>query len=409
MTKKPFNINQVRNDFPILREQIHGKPLVYLDNAATTQKPQAVIDSISHFYAHSCANVHRSAYELSHRAMELFENARTAVQQLINAKYREEIVFTSGTTESINLIMQTYGVTNLKHNDEIIVSALEHHSDLVPWQMLCEQTGAKLRIIPISSDGEILLDEYQMMLNDRTKLVAIAYVSNVLGVINPLEAIIKLAKINGTPVLIDGAQAIAHFPIDVQKLDCDFFVFSAHKMYGPTGFGGLYGKKALLEKMPPYKFGGGMVKTVTFEKTIFADLPYKFEAGTPDVAGAVGLAAAINYLQSYDSQARQQHENQLLAYATDALRSLPYITILGDIPNKANIISFVMNNVHASDIATLLDQEGIAVRSGHHCAMPLLSKLNVTATVRASFAMYNQQPEIDSLIHGLEKIKRIFK
>lgn len=409
MTKKPFNINQVRNDFPILREQIHGKPLVYLDNAATTQKPQTVIDSISHFYTHSCANVHRSAYELSHRAMELFENARTAVQQLINAKHREEIIFTSGTTESINLIMQTYGVTNLKHNDEIIVSALEHHSDLVPWQMLCEQTGAKLRIIPISSEGEILLDEYQTMLNDRTKLVAIAYISNVLGVINPIEAIIKLARINGTPVLIDGAQAIAHFPIDVQKLDCDFFVFSAHKMYGPTGFGGLYGKKSLLENMPPYKFGGGMVKTVTFEKTIFADLPYKFEAGTPDVSGAVGLAAAINYLQSYDSQARQQHEHQLLTYATEALKSLPYITILGDVPNKANIISFVMNDVHASDIATLLDQEGIAVRSGHHCAMPLLSKLNITATVRASFAMYNYQPEIDSLIRGLEKVKRIFK
>lgn len=407
---KPFNPNNAKLDFPILQQQVHGKPLVYFDNAATTQKPQAVIEEINRFYSHDYANVHRAVHALSERATYAFENARKKIQQFIHAKETREIVFVRGTTEAINLVAQTYGLTNIKAGDEILISAMEHHANIVPWQMLCQQTGAILKVVPINDAGELLLEEYEKLLNPRTKIVAITHLSNSLGTINPVKQIIELAHKNGTPVLLDGAQAIAHEPIDVQALDCDFYAFSSHKMFGPTGIGVLYGKAKLLEAMPPYQGGGDMIARVTFEKTEYREIPHRFEAGTPHIVGVIGLGATINYLNQLDRTAIHAYEKQLLTYATEKLNNeIPNLRLIGTAKNKAAILSFVLEDVHAHDVGTILDSEGIAVRAGHHCTMPLMERFKVPATVRASLAFYNTQADIDALILGLKKVREIFK
>jgi cysteine desulfurase/selenocysteine lyase len=404
-----FNINKIRQDFPILHQQVHGKPLAYLDNAATAQKPIAVIDAINKYYSHDNSNVHRGIHTLSERATHAYENAREKVRQFINAKENREIIFVRGTTEAINLVAQSYGRSQLKTGDEIIISAMEHHSNIVPWQMLCQQTGAILRVIPINDAGELILEEYQKLLNPRSKILAITHMSNSLGTINPIQQMIKLAHANGTPVLIDGAQAIVHLDIDVQKLDCDFYAFSSHKLFGPTGIGVLYGKANLLENMPPYQGGGDMISQVSFQKTLYREIPYKFEAGTPHIAGVIGLGAAIDYLNKLDHISIHKYEQELLHYATERIKEIPNIRLIGTAKEKSAILSFVLNDVHAHDIGTILDHEGVAVRTGHHCTMPLMERFNVPATVRASLAFYNTQQDIDALIHGLHKVRELFK
>lgn len=403
-----LNINKIRADFPILQTQVHGKPLVYLDNAATTQKPQPVIDRITHFYTHEYANVHRGVHQLSQIASEAFEATRDIVKNFIHAKSRNEIIFTSGTTESINLVADSFGRSFIRENDEIIISAMEHHANIVPWQVLCQKTGAKLRIIPMDNQGVLKLDEYKKLLNSKTKLVSIVQISNVLGTVNPIKEIIEIAHAQNIPVLVDGAQAVAHQTVDVQELDCDFYVFSGHKLFGPTGTGILYGKQKWLEEMPPYQTGGNMIRTVSFEKTTYAELPEKFEAGTPNIAGIIGLGAAIQYLTQFNMQEIADYEYKLMAYAKNQLLKVPGVRLIGESKQQVGAISFVMDSAHPHDIGTILDQAGVAIRTGHHCAMPIMQFFDVPATARASFAFYNTVEEIDALIRALLDVHEMF-
>jgi cysteine desulfurase / selenocysteine lyase len=403
-----LDVERVRRDFPILKQKVRGKPLVYLDNAATSQKPQVVLDAIMRYYESTNANVHRGVHFLSEHATEEHELARKTVQQFVNASRTEEIVFVRGTTEAINLVAQTYGRAHIGAGDEVLITAMEHHSNIVPWQILCEQRGARLRVAPINDRGELLLDEFEKLLSPRTKMVGVAHVSNALGTINPIGEIVEIAHGKNVPVLVDGAQAVPHIKVDVQSLGCDFYAFSSHKMYGPMGIGVLYGNFALLEAMPPYQGGGDMIRSVTFEKTLYNQLPYKFEAGTPDVAGAIGLAAAIEYLGGLGIKNVAEYEHRLISYAEQELSELPGVRLIGTAKEKAGVVSFVLDGVHPHDVGTILDQEGIAVRTGHHCAQPLMQRFGVAATVRASFAVYNTEAEVDRLVEGLEKVREVF-
>jgi cysteine desulfurase / selenocysteine lyase len=404
----PFDVAKLREDFPVLKQLIHGKPLVYLDNAATAQKPQSVIDAIVKFYAVDCANIHRGVHELSQRSTKTYEQTRAKVKKFLNARHQHEIIFVRGTTEGINLVTQTWGRKNVKAGDEIIIAGLEHHSNIVPWQMLCEETGAMLRVIPIDEAGDLILDEYAKLLNPRTKMVAIGQVSNALGTINSARKIIEMAHSAGALTLVDGAQAVPHMKVDLQELDADFYAFSGHKLFGPTGIGVLYGKTDLLNAMPPYQGGGDMIRTVTFEKTTYNDLPYKFEAGTPDIAGGIGLGAAVDYVNHVGIENIGAYEHELLLYGTEAVSQISGLRIIGTAREKAAVISFVMEGIHPHDIGTVLDRMGIAVRTGHHCAQPVMDRYQIPATTRASFAFYNTTAEIDSLVAGLHKVKEIF-
>jgi cysteine desulfurase / selenocysteine lyase len=403
-----FDVDKIRADFPILKQKIHGKPLVYLDNGATSQKPQLVIDALNRYYTAENSNIHRGVHFLSEQATAAYEAARHKIKRFINARSEQEIIFVRGTTEAINLVAQSYGRTFLKPGDEIIVSAMEHHSNIVPWQMLCEQTGARLRVIPINHDGELVLDEYRRLLNEKTKLVSVTHVSNALGTIVPVKEMARLAHERQVPVLVDGAQAAPHLKVDVQELDCDFYAFSGHKLFGPTGVGILYGRSELLDAMPPYQGGGDMISLVTFEKTHYNVLPYKFEAGTPHIAGGIGLGAAIDYLEGLDWKQVAAHEHGLLTYATAALSDIEGLRIIGTAKAKASVVSFVFDHVHAHDVGTILDQEGVAVRAGHHCAMPVMQRFGVPATTRASFALYNTRQEIDILVRGIRRALEVF-
>jgi cysteine desulfurase/selenocysteine lyase len=403
-----FDVQRIRRDFPILNQRIHGKPLVYLDNAATTQKPQAVIDAMVRSYAEDNANIHRGVHLLSERATQAYELAREKVQHFMNAAQSREIIFVRGTTEGINLVAATYGRAHVGKDDEVLITEMEHHSNIVPWQLLCEEKGAHLKVLPITDEGELRMDLLDSMLTDRTKIVAVNHVSNSLGTINPIKTIVEKAHKRGIPVLVDGAQAVAHIPVDVQALDVDFYAMSGHKLFGPTGIGVLYGKAALLAAMPPYQSGGDMISAVTFKKTTFNVLPNKFEAGTPNIAGAVGLGAAIDYLKTLDFGAMSAYEDELLAYGTKALTSLPGIRLVGTARQKTSVLSFVMENVHPHDIGTILDQEGVAIRTGHHCTQPLMERMCVPATARASLALYNTKEEIDALVRALDKVREIF-
>jgi cysteine desulfurase/selenocysteine lyase len=403
-----FDVWRIREDFPILKQTIYGKPLVYLDNAATSQKPQIVIDTICRYYATENANVHRGIYALSEMATQAYEGVRETVRQFLTAADTREIIFVRGTTEAINLVAQSYGRTFLTAGDEIVISAMEHHSNIVPWQILCEQVGARLQVIPFNHNGELLLNEYARLLNERTKFVSVGHVSNALGTINPVTHIIEMAHRRGIPVLIDGAQAVPHLPVNVQKLDCDFYAFSGHKVCGPTGIGVLYGKADLLKRMPPYQSGGDMISVVTFEKTHYNTLPYKFEAGTPNIAGVIGLGAAINYVQAIGLDRIAAYETELLAYATAALEGIPGLRIIGTAQEKASVVSFVLDCAHPHDIGTILDREGVAIRAGHHCAMPVMQRFGVPATARASFAFYNTPAEIDALVRAIHIVRKVF-
>lgn len=404
---RSFDVEKVRADFPILSQTVNGHALAYFDNGATAQKPNVVIDAISQYYQTTNSNVHRGAHYLSDKATQEFEQARSCIQKFINAQYREEIIWTRGTTESINLVAQTWGKDNLKQDDEIIISTLEHHSNIVPWQLLCQQTGAQLKVIKIKQNAQLDFEHYKTLLNQKTKLVAIGHISNALGVINPIKAMIQLARQYSAIVLIDGAQAMPHKEVDVQELDCDFYAFSGHKMFGPMGIGVLYGKKELLNKMPPWQAGGEMIEKVSFEKTTFNQLPYKFEAGTPNVAGVIGLAAAAGYLNSFDRKKLLDYENFLLDYATSALTQIEGLEIIGYDCEKASVVSFNIKDCHSQDLGMMLDQQGIAVRTGHHCTMPLMDALQISGTVRASFSFYNTTEEIDRLCIAIEKAKSI--
>ncbi len=403
-----FPIDKIRADFPILDEKIRNKPLVYLDNAATCQKPKAVIDSISHLFEHDYANVHRGVHTLSVRSTDLYEGARKKVKQFINAQSEKEIIFVKGTTEAINLVAQTYGRSNIKAGDEILITAMEHHSNIVPWQMLCQQTGAVLKVAPINQQGELMVADFEKLISDKTRLVSVVHMSNALGTINPVKQLIDMAHANNIPVLLDGAQAIPHMSVDVQALDCDFYAFSGHKLYGPSGIGVLYGKQALLEAMPPYQGGGDMIRKVTFEETEYNGLPYKFEAGTPAIAEAIALGAAIDYLSAVGMDNIAAYEAELLAYATAAAEKIEGLRIIGQAADKGAILSFVLDKIHPHDIGTMLDSLGIAVRAGHHCAMPVMDFFQVPATARASFAMYNTVDEIDVLMDGIKSLIEVF-
>jgi cysteine desulfurase / selenocysteine lyase len=405
----PLDVAAIRRDFPILGRPVHGRPLVYLDNAATTQKPQTVIDRMVRFYREENANVHRGLHQLSQLATDAYEDARETVRRFINATQSREIVFTRGTTESINLMAQAYGGSHIGPNDEILISLLEHHSNIVPWQILCEQRGARLRVVPMDDTGELDLTAYEQMLSDRTRVVSMTHVSNALGTINAIQQIVAVAHERGIPVLVDGAQAVGHVPIDVQALGADFYAFSGHKMFGPTGIGVLYGRFPLLDSMAPYQSGGEMISEVTFDKTTYQAPPHRFEAGTPAIAQAVGLAAAIRYLDTLDLGAVARREHELLAYATAALSSIRGLRIVGTAREQAGILSFVVGGVHPHDVATVLDGEGIAVRAGHHCCQPLMARLGLPATVRASFAAYTTPEELDALVAALHKVIEIFK
>jgi cysteine desulfurase/selenocysteine lyase len=402
-----FDVKKVRADFSILRERIHGRPLVYLDNAATSQKPDAVIEAMVHYYRQSNANIHRGVHLLSQRATEEYEAARAAVQRFLHAAETREIVFVRGTTEGINLVAQTYGRQHVGAGDEVLVTAMEHHSNIVPWQILCEEKGAKLRVTPINDAGELMLDEFENLLGPRTKIVSVAHVSNALGSINPVKEIVCRSHERNIPVLVDGAQAVPHLPVDVQELGCDFYAFSGHKVYGPTGIGVLYGKAALLQEMPPYQGGGDMISSVTFEKTTYNTVPHKFEAGTPDIAGVIGLGAAIAYVDGLGLSAIDAHEHELLVYATDQIAAIPHVRLVGTAREKTGVLSFVMEGIHPHDIGTILDQEGIAVRTGHHCAQPVMDRFGIPATVRASFGLYNTREEIDALTGCIKKVREI--
>jgi cysteine desulfurase / selenocysteine lyase len=403
-----LDVSSIRRDFPILAQQVYGKPLVYLDNAATSQKPQSVIEAITRFYGSANANIHRGVHQLSERSTQAYEDARGKVQQFLGAAEPREIIFVRGATEGINLVAQSYGRRHVGAGDEIIISGLEHHSNIVPWQMLCEDKGAKLRVISINNRGELELEELDHLLNPRTKLVAVSHVSNALGTINPVRDIVQAAHRWNVPVLVDGAQAVPHLRVDVQRLGCDFYVFSGHKVFGPTGIGVLYGRAALLESMPPYQGGGDMIQSVTFEKTTYNVLPYKFEAGTPDIAGVVGLGAAIDYLNEIGIEAIAAHEHELLEYGTRALETIPGLRLIGTARNKAAVLSFLLEGVHPHDAGTILDREGIAVRTGHHCAQPVMDRFGIPATTRASLAFYNTKEDIDALVAGIYKVKEVF-
>jgi cysteine desulfurase / selenocysteine lyase len=396
------NLDALRAAFPILASEAYGKPLVYLDNAATTQKPRAVIEAIEHYYLHTNSNVHRGAHYLGDLATAALEDAREKVAAFLNAR-REEVIWTRGTTEGINLVAHSFGGSQLKAGDEVLISSLEHHANIVPWQQVCARTGATLRVIPLAADASLDLSNLDALINERTRIVAVVHVSNALGVINPVAEIIRRARAVGATVLLDAAQAVAHFPVDVQALDCDFLVFSGHKLFGPTGIGVLYGRQALLEAMPPYQTGGEMIETVTFEASTWNQLPYKFEAGTPHIAGAVGLGAAIDWLNAQDRQAFLAHEEDLRDYVTERARAFPGLRIIGDTPSKVATLSFLLDGAHPNDVGTLLDQQGVAVRTGHHCTMPLMNLLGIPGTVRASFAPYNRRDDIDRLFTALEK------
>lgn len=403
-----FDVDRVRRDFPILHQEVHGKPLAYLDNAATSQKPRAVIDAITNYYLTDNANIHRGVHTLSERATLAYERGRESVGRFLNARESREIVFVRGTTEAINLVAHAYARPLLKPGDEIVVSVLEHHSNFVPWKMACEATGARLKVVPISDAGELLLDEYERLLGDRTRLVALNHVSNALGTINPAAEIVRLAHARGIPVLLDGAQAVPHMPVDVQALDCEFYAFSGHKLFGPTGIGALYAKAALLDRMPPWQGGGDMISSVTLEEVRYNTAPAKFEAGTPDIAGVVGLAAAIDYLGRIDLAGAAGHEAALARYAEDRLARIPGVTIVGRARQKAAVVSFVMSSAHPHDIGTILDQEGVAIRTGHHCCQPLMHRLGVAATARASLAFYNTKDDVDRLVAALGRVREMF-
>ncbi len=402
-----LDINKIRQDFPILEQSINGKKLVYFDNAATTQKPVQVIDALNDYYRGYNANIHRGIHHLAEKATAAFEATRKAVKTFLHANSTEEIIFTYGTTDSINLVAATFGRKFINAGDEIIISTLEHHSNIVPWQMLCEEKECVLKVIPINNEGEILMDEFEKLLSAKTKLVSVVHVSNALGTINPIKTIIEKAHAFGAKVLIDGAQASSHMDIDVQDLDADFYALSAHKLFGPTGMGVLYGKKELLEAMPPYRGGGEMIKEVTFEKTTYADLPYKFEAGTPNIADVVAFKFALDYIQSIGKTNIAAYENELLAYATEKLEAIEGLTVIGKAKEKVSVISFVLEGIHPQDIGIILDQQGIAVRTGHHCTQPLMQRLGIPGTARASFSVYNTFEEIDALIAGILKVKKL--
>jgi cysteine desulfurase/selenocysteine lyase len=403
-----FDVQKIREDFPILKTQVRGKQLIYFDNAATTQKPISVIERIQKYYLEENSNVHRGVHFLSELATKEYESARETVREFINAESIEEIVFTRGTTEAINLVANSFGRTFINEGDEIIISEMEHHSNIVPWQILCEERKAKLKIIPFDDNGELIIDEFENLITERTKLISIVHISNSLGTINPVKKIIEIAHSYAIPVLIDGAQSIMHSKIDVQDLGCDFFVFSGHKIYGPTGIGVLYGKKEWLDQMMPYQGGGDMIKSVTFEKTIYNDLPYKFEAGTPNIEGAIGLKAAIDYLNKIGLDQISIYENELLQYATEKLSQIPQLKIIGTAKEKASIISFVLENIHPHDVGTILDFEGIAVRTGHHCTQPVMQHFKIPATTRASFSFYNTKEEIDQFFNAIQKVIKVF-
>ena len=405
---QPYDVERIRRDFPILGLPTRGKPLVYLDNANTTQKPLAVIEALDSYYRTSNANIHRGTYLLSEQATRLYEGGREAVGRFLNAREAAEIVFVRNATEGVNLIAQTFGRKFIGRGEEILISAMEHHANIVPWQLLCEATGAVLRVVPITDSGELRMDEYERMLGPRTKLVSMVHMSNALGTVNPIREIIRQAHAHGVPVLIDAAQSAYHRTLDVQELDCDFLVFSGHKLYGPTGIGVLYGKREYLDMLPPYQGGGDMIRSVTFEKTTYNDIPYRFEAGTPHIAGAAGLGAAIEYLLSIGLDRIAAHESGVLSYATERLESLRGVRIIGTAPSKASVISFVMDDVHPHDIGTILDQDGIAIRTGHHCAQPVMQRFSVPATARISLGLYNTRAEIDVLLNAIERVSEVF-
>jgi cysteine desulfurase/selenocysteine lyase len=403
-----LEIATARKDFPGLDQQVHGKPLVYLDNAATTQKPNVVIDAMDRFYRLDCSNVHRGVHELSARATRAYEDARISVKRFINAADEREIIFVRGTTEAINLVASSYGRSHLKAGDEILISALEHHSNIVPWQLLCEQIGARLVVAPINDAGELILEEFERRFGPRTALIAVAHVSNALGTVMPVREIVRMAHACNVPVLIDGAQAVSHFAVDVRELGCDFYAFSGHKVFGPTGIGVLYGREDLLDRMPPYQGGGDMIRSVTFEKTTYNDLPYKFEAGTPHVSGAIGLGAALDYLSGLGIDQVTVHEDDLLAYGSGLLTSIPGLRLIGTAREKAGVLSFVLEGIHPHDVGTVLDRLGIAVRTGHHCAQPVMARFGVPATTRASLALYNTTADLNALANGIQRVLELF-
>ncbi len=405
----PIDVSRIRKDFPNLNIQVHGKPLVYLDNAATTLKPQSVIDSVSNYYSNSCSNVHRGVHYLSEKATHEFEETRGKVKSFINARQSAEIIFTRGTTDAINVVAQSYGRTFLKEGDEILISHMEHHSNIVPWQILCEEKKCVLKVIPINDEGEIIYEEFEKLLSAKTKLFSIVYISNSLGTVNPIKQMIAAAHRLKIPVLVDGAQALSHQKVDVLDLDCDFFVFSAHKIFGPTGVGVLYGKADLLNRMPPAQGGGDMIASVTFEKTTYNVLPHKFEAGTPPIAGVIGLGAAIDYVEKIGLQNISEYEKELLHYGTKALSSIPDLRIIGTAKEKAAVLSFVLPHIHPHDLGTLVDEDGIAIRTGHHCTMPVMKRFNVPATARASLVFYNTKKEIEKLVESINRAKEVFK
>ena len=403
-----FDPARVRADFPILDQKVHGKPLVFLDSAASSQKPRQVIDAMSRFYATDYANIHRGVYELSERATEAFEAAREKARSFLNAAEAREIVFVRGTTEAINLVAQTYGRRNVGPGDEVLITHMEHHSNIVPWQLLCEEKQAVLKVVPIDDRGALMMDELVKRLSPRTRIVAVTHVSNALGTVNPVGEIVRLAHARGVPVLVDGAQAVPHRRVDVRDLDCDFYAFSGHKVFGPSGIGVLYGKAALLEAMPAYQGGGEMILSVSFEKTTYKEIPHKFEAGTPDITGAVGLGAALDYVSALDLDEVAAYEAELLANATEHISRIPGVRLIGTAEKKASVVSFVIEGVHPHDVGTILDQEGIAVRTGHHCAQPVMDRFGVPATVRASLALYNTKADVDALVKGMERVREVF-
>lgn len=407
--RRVFDVGRIRKEFPVLDTFVNGHPLVYLDNAATSQKPRRVIEALSDYYEEYNSNIHRGVHYLSQKATDAYEASRQKLGKFIGAGAPEQIVFVRGTTEGINLVAQSFGRAHIGRDDEVVVTTMEHHSNIVPWQLVCQERGARLRVVPMTDDGDLVLEEYRKLLGNRTRIVALAHVSNALGTVNPVKEMIRAAHEKGIPVLVDGAQAVPHLEVDVKDLDCDFYAFSGHKMYGPTGIGVLYGKQQLLESMPPYQGGGDMIKSVSFEKTVFNDLPHKFEAGTPNISGGIALGVAVDFLASLDRAAVREHEDSLLEYATQQCSAIDGLGIVGKSRSKAGVLSFILENVHPHDIGTILDSEGVAIRTGHHCAQPVMNRLGIPATARASFALYNTQKEVDALVAGIHKVREVFK
>ena len=407
--REPFDVERVRRDFPILRQKVRGKPLIYLDSAATAQKPQAVVDAVARFYLEDNANVHRGVHALSERATAAYEGARAKVAGFIGAADPREVIFVRGTTEAVNLVAQTFGRVRVGGGDEVLITEMEHHSNIVPWQMLCQERGAELEVAPVDDRGDLVLDELERRLTPRTRLLAVAHVSNALGTVNPVRRIVEMAHARGVPVLVDGAQAVPHLPVDVQELGCDFYALSGHKVFGPTGIGALWGRAEHLEAMPPWQGGGDMILSVSFERTVYNQIPYKFEAGTPHMAGAVGLGAAVDWLQGLDRAGAVAHERDLLAYGTARLREVPGLRLVGTAREKAGVLSFLLDDIHPHDVGTVLDRDGVAIRTGHHCAQPVLQRFGLQATARASLALYNTRAEIDALVQGLHRVKEMFR